>query len=496
MNSPPAIETPVTKKMSWFFKLNKRHSSLQVDTNGDESEHQSAVVFHPGEASSSLERLPRELLLNILLLSIDFPLTTSFSFRSCPLNLTHVSCGLRSLAVSLPELWSSIHIDVSKPCPKTEDLVQWWCQHLGEGENAPALALMFSYNESRPHHTIIGSQIKQWAPYVAPIMTNIARCRSIVITVGVYQFFHSLKVGDLPNLEVVKYLDPAFNPEPDNTWGNADTHTSPAFNTFWKAVEPASKLRKVTVSRFPLTKPSWSHLTHLHLCSPWQMDTTESVLRKSSETLNTLALETDNRFTGFKAVVTLPHLTNLKVFVSPNSKISKALSFLNLPALRNLYIHATRTFHLHPFGDLAERSGCRLTTITLDLTSDPISLDDLGLLTSMPRTFEHIHLKGVFIPQGTWESFVDATSNPFPALRTLDIGVLEMGKEQLPIINKVLESWSSLVEVRLFVHEVDPVAAFYKTPPRPLKYWWQDFEQYRSSRGTMQVYVRRLVSPR
>ncbi|KZT21295.1 hypothetical protein NEOLEDRAFT_761402 [Neolentinus lepideus HHB14362 ss-1] len=77
-------------------------------------------------SNQTAETVPVELMSSIFLLTLDNATLVTSDVRSTPLNISQVCQYWRGIALAVPQLWSSLSMDLGSGCPDIPQLTSTW----------------------------------------------------------------------------------------------------------------------------------------------------------------------------------------------------------------------------------------------------------------------------------------------------------------------------------------------------------------------------------
>ncbi|KAJ7157649.1 hypothetical protein C8R43DRAFT_997237 [Mycena crocata] len=367
---------------------------------------------------SPVRRLPEDALREIFISSLPSTHNAIISSREAPLLLCHVCSGWRSIALSTPRLWTSLHIVVPDE-PRLKDilfLAKRWISRSG------VLPLSLSIAISA---CLADSEAASAAPLLSVLAEVSNRWQAVEFTTPDYMYqmdwfsqpLSALTPDGVPNLKTVTFG--CNNPDVLSTpfLASPGIHSLSLYN-IPSSIDAASI--------------SWHSLTRLELGSsyakdsgPWSGHIILEILRRcvNLETCTLVIMSSDPELITDDSV-TLPHLTSLRVACYDHTIGGLLFQRMRLPALTCLesieFMASLISMSLFPTtGTLRELSiqgifSQRSLHQMLAFRMFPSSLETLRITTSKTYLWE-----GTFAVDDAVLRLIGPPH--FPALNTLEI---------------------------------------------------------------------------
>ncbi|KAJ3766556.1 hypothetical protein FB446DRAFT_382109 [Lentinula raphanica] len=383
---------------------------------------------------SPFRRLPREIISEIFIQCLPTDRNSTRSLTEAPLLLTMISKDLRELALSIPQLWTNIHVFLphcslngQMDVDQMEELVQRrregverWLTRSG------CLPLSISVHLSG-YGRLTGSDSASYISFLECIVSFAPRWQRIQLHLSPFfvnllnTLVNDLKPEDVPWLESVEIF---YNSGAEN--GRASAGVYPSYTSHQKPLLPLSDLivRAPSLQSFAVHHHSqnlhqlqlpWSNLTDLTMQSRrgdsrLTIDQTLHVLASSPNLSTcTLGVMLTSNDTGFQVPDDIPlnSLRALSLYFSlppgaeddiPASEVENRFytlfSIIRAPLLTKLAFIAKgfefrRGLDYIPFKPLLKRSGCKLEELYLScpFTSQTLLLDCLRALPTVASIF-------------------------------------------------------------------------------------------------------------
>lgn len=332
---------------------------------------------------SPIRKLPPEILSEIFLFaaagsSIRWPSRRDDS--DMPWLLGKICSYWRTVSLSLPQLWSDIHLDHkffpgAPPSSKTEEFLRL-CLDRSRNER-----LTFSVDTRNP-----GSFVR---PVILTLLSHSERWKDASFDADLLSTYHGdlvLAKHKVPNLRRVHF-------------GLSPLDSVPSLTPL-DAFEDAPQLSEISVIGIVhpchFLRVSWSQITHFtSKGSTFREGEFTQIMQQMT---NLVAFSTEGERileVASSQPVLLPHLTKLTI-INKGSYISKTSQFLTVPRLQDLSIHAITPFIAEQTLSMLTRSGCAPDRLSFRASLDMDALWDenrgvVWLLGALP-SLRYLHL--------------------------------------------------------------------------------------------------------
>lgn len=342
---------------------------------------------------SPIRRLPPEILEEIFLQAtmgstMSWPPSAScdgdYSPNEIPWRLGAVCSWWRTIILSLANVWSTVHLDLSfhclpsgrTPSDISQSVHNFLDTCLRRSGSAPlSLSLTYTSDATELQDDSVRDVV---CSVLIPIVEVSRRWRNLNLDLEDLFSFHSLlfpAVNRVSNLETLSLASPGHSFTTPRPW-----HAIDAFCN-------APRLRQLTLIHIPhptlhLRLP-WGQLTHLRSRGSHFHEGEFIKLLRSADSLQEFTTE-DERVLDMAAnqlslssaptngVVHLPHLHTLAV-INKGSYISRIFQLITAPSLTNLSIHSRTAYSADHAISMLRRSGStfQLRSLTLESSRDP-----------------------------------------------------------------------------------------------------------------------------
>lgn len=334
---------------------------------------------------SPIRKLPPEILGEIFLFAasgstIRWPSRQGGNDGGMPWLLGRICSYWRTVSLSLPQLWSEIHLDHkffpgAPPSPKTEEFLRL-CLDRSRNE-----LLTFSVDTRNP-----GSFVR---PVILTMLSHSERWRDASFDADLLSTYH----GDLV---LAKYKVPALR---RIHFGLSPLDSIPSMTPL-DAFEDAPNLREVSIVGIVhpahFLRVPWGHLTHFTSRGSTFREGEFTQVMQQMPNLISFSSEGERILeVASSSPVLLPHLTSLSI-TNKGSYVSKTAQFLTTPRLRTLFICSLTPFSAEQPIAMLARSGCTPEALTFRTSLDMDVLWDenagvVHLLGALP-TLRELHL--------------------------------------------------------------------------------------------------------
>lgn len=343
---------------------------------------------------SAVRRLPPEILGEIFLFAaagcrLIWP-PTSASDSAMPWLLGKVCSYWRTVAFSLPRLWSEIHMDVRYQIPlssSTDLYDKTYESMLRFGEKFLQSCLNRSGNEMLTFSIEVDGLRDMAHPLLEILVQHSERWEDVSLHLDIFSHHTVLapaknRVPNLRRLHIGTSLSDSMPPTPLD------------------AFENAPKLKELSLTRiihpFHIIRIPWSQITHLISKSNTFREGEFTQIMRHTENLTSFTTHRERILeVASSEPILLPHLNFLEV-VNKGSYIAKTFQFLTTPKLHELRVQALTPFLADQTVPMLTRAQCKPTHLVFQssLVEDAVWEENFGivwLLGELP-SITHLHL--------------------------------------------------------------------------------------------------------
>ncbi|KAH9475801.1 hypothetical protein JR316_0011361 [Psilocybe cubensis] len=378
------IESGIQNVKSTLNSVNEQISRLRSTLAELETyrEDLHTTLLQHRSVLSSQRKLPPEILGEIFLLAADgcrltWP-PTNASADEMPWLLCKVCSYWRTVAYSLPKLWSEVHMDIRYPIAVPSSLDSdvadtTYESTLRLGERFLQTCLDRSGNQLLTFSIKVDGLLDKAHSFLEMLVQHSERWEDVSLHLDIFSH-HSIlapardRVPNLRRLHIGTSLSDSMPPTPLD------------------AFENAPKLKELSLTRiihpFHIIRLPWSQITHLTSNSNTFSEGEFTLIMRHTDNLTSFTTHRERILeVASSDPVPLNHLRYLEI-VNKGSYIAKTFQFLTTPNLQELHIQALTPFLADQTIPMLTRAQCKPTHLVFhsSLVEEAVWEENFGII--------------------------------------------------------------------------------------------------------------------